>query len=141
MTTLASVQRSAKAQKVASDFPEDWTPAEKVAVYRGLAMEPWKAVPDETWMKGLVLAKMSQDAADEARKKRPKKLTREQRMRMAQRERQEREANGRRLERQERRERERAKSGGNLTPEEIERRRQQRRQERRRQAKKKQQDQ
>ena len=141
VTTLASVQRSAKAQKVASDFPEDWTPAEKVAVYRGLAMEPWKAVPDETWMKGLVLAKMSQDAADEARKKRPKKLTREQRMRMAQRERQEREANERRLERQERRERERAKSGGNLTPEEIERRRQQRRQERRRQAKKKQQDQ
>lgn len=137
--TLVSVQKSARPQKVASDFPEDWTAAEKVAVYRGLAMEPWKAVPDETWMKSLVLAKMSQNAAEEARKMRPKKLTREQRLRLAAQEREQREAEERRKERQERREQERSRTGGNLTPEEIERRRQQRRQERRRQAKKKQQ--
>ena len=135
--TLVVLQRDAKRQKVASDFPEDWDDAERVAVYRGLAMEPWSTIPDELWMKQLVLKKNSQLAAEAARAKRPKKLSREQRLRLAQRERQEAEAEQRRQERAARKEQDRKARGGDLTPEEIEKRRAARRAERRAQNKKK----
>ena len=135
--TLVVVEKNARRQKVASDFPEDWTDAEKVAVYRGLAMEPWSTIPDEIWLRQLVLKKNSQEAAEAARARRPKKLSREQRLRLAQRERQEAEAEKRRLERAERKAQDRKARGGDLTPEEIERRRAARRAERRAQNKKK----
>ncbi len=130
-TTLVEVKKKAKKQKVASDFPEDWEPKEVVATYRKLAVEPWPTVPDDLWMKEMVLKKTSQEAAEAARAKRPKKLSREQRLRLAERERLEQQAAERRAAKAERRSAERAKRGGDLTPEEIERRRAQRRAERR----------
>lgn len=133
--TLTKVQRAAKKQKVNSDFPEDWDAAARVEVYRTLAVEPWKHVPDELWMKQLVLQKNSQAAAEAARANRPRKLSREQRMRLAERERQELEAAERRARKQERKVQDRASKGGNLSPEEIERRRAARRAERRAQNK------
>ncbi len=135
--TLLSVQKNAKRQKVASEFPENWDDAEKIAVYRSLAMEPWSSIPDEAWLKQLVLKKNSQEAAEAARANRPKKLSREQRLRQAQRQRQEADAEQRRQERAARKAQDRKAKGGDLTPEEIERRRAARRAERRAQNKKK----
>ncbi len=136
-TTLATVERHARGQKVYSKFPEDWTMSEKLSAYRTLAMEPWKTLPDEAWMKQMVAAKKSREQVQAARKNRPKKLSREQRQRLAERERMEEQAAAKRAARNA------AKSAspkGNLTQEEIERRRQQRRQERRRQARQNQQN-
>lgn len=135
--TLLSVQKNAKRQKVASEFPENWDDAEKIAVYRSLAMEPWSSIPDEAWLKQLALKKNSQEAAEAARANRPKKLSREQRLRQAQRQRQEADAEQRRQERAARKAQDRKAKGGDLTPEEIERRRAARRAERRAQNKKK----
>ncbi len=134
--TLPEVQKQAKKQRVNSGFPDDWSDSEKLAVYRNLAVSEWKTIPDELWMKQLVMNQNSAKAAQEARKNRPKKMSREQRMKRAQIEAQQAADDAKRSERQARKEQDRAKSGGNLTPEEVERRRQQRRQERRNQSKK-----
>lgn len=132
--TLATVEKHAKRQKIANNFPSDWSVEDKLAVYRTLAMEPWKTIPDELWMKQIVLARESRQKVEAARKNRPKKLSREQRMKMAERERQEREAEERRQQREAKKAS--ANTGaGNLTPEEIEKRRQQRRAARRNQKK------
>ena len=131
-TTLATVERQAGRQKVYSKFPEDWSVADRLSVYRTLAMEPWKTIPDEIWMKQQIMARKSQEQVEAARKNRPKKMSREQRMRVAERERMEQQAADKRAQRN-------AKKASNaknsLTPEEIEQRRQQRRQERRAQGK------
>ena len=133
--TLTETEKHAKKQKVATDFPEDWDSSSKVSILRGLAVEPWKTIPDDVWLKQMVLAKNSQVAAEAARAARPKKLSREQRLRLAERERQDAEAAKRREEKQARKEADRASKGGNLTSEEVERRRQQRKAERRAQNK------
>lgn len=132
--TLSVCETKGKKQRIPTDFPEGWSAAERLDVYRNLAVQPWKAVPDEAWLKQMVLAKEATQSVAEARKPRPKKLSKEQRKRLAERERMEEEAQRKRDERLARREAERARSGkGKLTDEEIERRRQQRRAERRRQ--------
>ncbi|WRS30815.1 membrane protein insertase YidC [Actinomycetaceae bacterium MB13-C1-2] len=133
--TLAEAEKHAKKQKVSTDFPDDWDAASKVAILRGLAVEPWKTIPDEVWLKQMVLAKNSQVAAEAARAARPKKLSREQRMRLAQREQQDAAAAKRREEKQARKAADRSSRGGDLSPEEVERRRQQRKAERRAQNK------
>lgn len=130
--TLASVEKRARGQKVYDKFPEDWTAGDRIAAYRSLALEPWKTLPDEIWMKQMVMNRRSAEAAEAARKNRPKKLSKGQRQRAAERERLENEA----AERRAARNANKGKSpGGDLTPEEIERRRQQRRQARRQQGK------
>lgn len=127
-TTLATVERKAKREKVSTKFPDDWNADDRLAVYRGLAMEPWRTLPDDAWSRQIVLAKKSQEQVEAARKKRPKKLSREQRQRLAERERMDREAE----ERRDARKASAAKNPkGDLTPEEIERRRQQRKAQRR----------
>ncbi|WP_099332838.1 membrane protein insertase YidC [Actinomyces minihominis] len=133
--TLASVEKHAGRQHIYRKFPDDWTISEKLGVYRTLALEPWKSIPDEIWMKQLVIAKASKEQVEAARKNRPKKLSREQRMRIAERERVEREAAEKRAQRNAKKSASSSSKGG-LTPEEIERRRQQRRKESRNQGKK-----
>ncbi|MFZ1381540.1 MAG: membrane protein insertase YidC [Scrofimicrobium sp.] len=133
--TLTEVEKHAKRFKVATNFPEDWDTASKIAIFRSLAVEPWKTVPDDVWLKQMVLAKNSQVAAEAARSARPKKLSREQRMRLAERERQDAESAKRREEKQARKASDRSSKGGDLSPEEIEQRRQQRKAERRAQNK------
>lgn len=135
---LVQVEKKARSQKVNSKFPEDWTTEDRLGVYRGLAMEPWKALPDETWMKTIVASRKVVETVEAARKAQPKKMSREQRLRKAERDRLDAEAKARREERQARRDKEKTKSGkGNLSEEEIERRRAQRRQERRKNQSKK----
>lgn len=136
-STLALAEKDAKKQKIASDFPEDWTVSAKLAVYRGLALEPWKEIPDELWMRQIVTRKKRAEQRRTATKPRPRKLSREQRMRLAERERQEEAAARRRAERDKKRRAEQTKKGADLTPEEIERRRQERRAQRREQRRKK----
>lgn len=131
-TTLATVERKAKHEKVSTKFPDDWDAADRLSVYRGLAMEPWKTLPDDLWARQVVMAKKSQEQVEAVRKNRPKKLSREQRQRLADRERQEREAQERREARNAAKAR---KPQTNLSPEEIERRRQQRKAQRRKQGK------
>lgn len=131
-TTLSTVERQARRQKVYSKFPEDWSIADKLAVYRALAMEPWKTIPDEIWMKQQVMARKSQEQVEAARKNRPKKMSREQRMKAAERERLEAQAAEKRAQRKSKKT---STAKGSLTSEEIEQRRQQRRQERRAQGK------
>lgn len=135
--TIATIVKDGKKDKVATDFPDDWDDSTKVSLYRGLAMEPWKTIPDEVWMKQQVLEKNSRMAAEAARASRPKKMSREQRARQASRDRQDAEAAERREEKAAKRESDRAAKGGNLTPEEVERRRQARQAEKRAQSKKK----
>lgn len=131
-TTLATVERRARAQRVNNDFPEDWGVADRINVYRQLAREPWKTLPDAIWMKQMIMNRRSAEAAATARKSRPKKLSKGQRQRVAERARLEEEAMNRRAARNAKN----SKSGGtNLSAEEIEKRRQQRRQARRQQGK------
>lgn len=130
--TLQTVERNARRQHVYEKFPEDWTAGDRLSAYRSLAMEPWKTLPDEIWMKQMVMNRRSAEAAAAARKKRPKKLSKEQRLRAAERERLEQEAAERRAERNAKKA---SNPKGDLTPEEVERRRQQRRQARRQQGK------
>ncbi len=133
--TLASVEKHAARQHVYRKFPEDWTISEKLGVYRTLALEPWKSLPDEIWMKQLVIAKASKEQVEAARKNRPKKMSREQRMRIAERKRMEQQAAEKRAQRNAKKSSSSSNKGG-LTPEEIERRRQQRRKDSRNQGKK-----
>lgn len=130
-TTLATVEKKSRREHVSRKFPEEWSVSERLAVYRGLAMEPWKTLPDGTWMKQLVMNRRSQELVEQARRNQPKKLSKEQRQRKAARERMEREAQERRSLREAKAQKQSGK--GQLTPEEIEARRQQRRQERRKQ--------
>ena len=130
--TLAEAEKKARHQSVYSKFPEDWDAADRLAVYRSLAMEPWKTLPDETWMKQLVMTRRSQEQVEEARKNRPRKLSREQRLKLAERQRMEEAAAAKRAQRAARKE---AQNQPKLTPEEIERRRQQRMKDRRQQKK------
>lgn len=118
VSTLEDVKRRASKEKVDGNFPENWTPVDQLGVYRSLAMEPWKTLPDEAWMKSLVAARKTQAEVGNRQAKQRKKLTKEQRARRAQ---AENEATSKK----------KAKPGSNLTQEEIERRRQARRAEQR----------
>ncbi len=132
--TLEAVQKMAKPQRVASDFPESMGEADRVAIYRNLASQEWTTLPDEQWMRGVKRAteKANDRKAQASTREQPRRMTKEQRRRAAEREAEEqREAE----ERSQRRARQ--QSGPSLTPEEIERRRQQRQSERRQQARKK----
>ncbi len=133
-STLVSVKKRSKAEKVDTDFPKDWTPEQQLSVLRSLAYEDWKTLPDETWLKSVTQAKV---AAEKAKvRKQPKKLSREQRMRRAQIDRQDAEARAKADERAARKAQEKAaKPGSALTPEEIEKRRQERRAAQRKQRK------
>ncbi|WP_022868846.1 membrane protein insertase YidC [Schaalia vaccimaxillae] len=121
--TLAEVQRQAKAQKVASDFPESMTAGDKVSVYRNLSAQEWTTLPDEQWMQGV------REATEKAEARRAQQAKREQAQKQS---RQRRIAQGQ------------AKDGASgaqldhegLSPEELERRRQERRKARRQSKKK-----
>ncbi|MDC4232541.1 membrane protein insertase YidC [Actinomyces sp. B33] len=129
--TLAEVQAKAKAQRIASDFPETMTAGEKVTVYRNLANQEWTSLPDEMWMHGVreAVSKNAERRAATAQRERTKKMPREQRLREAQRQREEEERRQAR--------RSSAQGAGDVSAEEIERRRQERRKARREQSKKK----
>lgn len=133
--SLTEVQAKAKKQRVHSDFPETWSDSDKVAVYRSLATEPWKTLPDEAWMREMKRTRKSQ--AEISNRKQPKKLSREQRMRRAEQQRMDSIDEAKAAERKARRESKKAKKGTSLTPEEIEKRRQERRAAQRKQGKKK----
>lgn len=132
--TLAEVKSKAKRQHVHSGFPENWTDADRLNVYRGLAMEPWKTLPDENWIRAMARSRKSQ--SELVNRKQPKKLTREQRMRRAQAAQDAALEDERAAERAARREaQKKAKQGTDLSPEELEKRRQERRAAQRRQGK------
>ncbi|MDN6428721.1 MAG: membrane protein insertase YidC [Propionibacterium sp.] len=133
--TLTEVERKAKGQRVASDFPEAMGPGERVTVYRNLSSQEWTVLPDEMWMRGVRRAteKSQVQRAQNAAREQPRRLSREQRRQQALRE----EEDARQAERREARRSAQARPGANLSAEEIERRRQERRQARRSQGKKK----
>ncbi len=119
--TLEEVKKHASRDKICNDFPEAWSKSDQLSVYQTLALEPWKTLPDEDWMKNLVRSRRTQAETGSRQGRQPKKLTKEQRAR--------RNAAGAAGSGQPSK---KAKPGSNLTPEEIERRRRQRRAEQRR---------
>ncbi len=134
-TTVSALRSKGAKQKVNSDFPEDWSDSEILEVYRPLALEPWKTVPDDMWMKQIVSQKKSEKAKREAVAERPRNLSRAQRKRAAERERLEAQAEEKRRKREQGKQKQ-ARPGAELTPEELERRRQERKAQRRQQKKK-----
>lgn len=134
--TLTEAKKKSRAEKVYTNFPEEWSDLEKLTVLRTLAFESWKSLPDESWMKELAKDKTSQESTQT--RQQPRKLSREQRMRRAEIERMNQEDQQKYEERSRRKEEQRAsREKPDLTPEEIERRRQQRRAAQREQRRKK----
>ncbi len=133
-STLTVVKKKAKAERVDTDFPEDWPATEQLSTLRRLAFEDWKTLPDEQWMKQMTTAKVA--AQETKKRKQPKKLSREQRLRRDEIQRADSAAQAKAEERALRKSQQKAsKPGGDLTPEEIERRRQERRAAQRKQRK------
>lgn len=126
--TLVEVKSKAKRDHVDQNFPESWTAADQLGIYRNLAVEPWKTLPDKEWMKGIAAARVAQKNSSSRQARQPKKLTREQRARRAELERRSVEEQAKAEARAAKKEQRKAsKPGANLTPEEIEKRRQARR--------------
>lgn len=126
---FAEAAVKAKAQKVATDFPDSMSAGEKVSILRNLANQEWTTLPDEMWMHGVRAAteKAEERRAQQVRREQKKRMSREERLAEAE----------RRRAREERKERVSDTNAQGLSPEEIERRRQERRKARREQNKKK----
>ena len=125
--TFAEAVSKAKAQKVATDFPETMSAGEKVSVLRNLSMQEWTMLPDEMWMRSVKEATSKADGRRAQQKKREqaKKMSREQRKAQSERDRA----------REDRKAAVLDTSG--LSADELERRRQERRKARRQSNKKK----
>lgn len=124
--TLASVEAKAKKDKVDTDFPESWTVHDRLLVYRTLAREPWKTLPDTGWKREMLRTRKASSETTARQAKQPKKLSREQRLRRQQIEAQDEQAR-RRAEERASRKASKKTPGADLSPEEKERRRQERR--------------
>lgn len=125
--TFAEAASKAKAQKVATDFPETMSAGEKVSVLRNLSMQEWTTLPDEMWMRGVkdATAKADERRAQQKKREQAKKMSREQRKAQSERDRA----------REDRKAAVLDTSG--LSADELERRRQERRKARRQSNKKK----
>lgn len=124
--TLPEVRAKAKRQRVHEKFPATMSEGEQVAIYRELAVSPWKDLPDQQWMRKIEEQSRRQESRATKRPRvQPKRLSHEERRALAERAAAERETR--------RREQRRARqgTGGELSAEEVERRRRQRRQARR----------
>ena len=125
--TFAEAASKAKAQKVATDFPETMSAGEKVSVLRNLSMQEWTTLPDEMWMRSV------KDAASKANERRAQQEKREQAKKMS---REQRKAQSERNRAREERKAAVSDTSG-LSADELERRRQERRKARRQSNKKK----
>lgn len=123
LVKLAEVKARAKKQKVPTKFPETITEEEQFLAYRELAYSEWETMPDEHWVRRLVI------------KKRKPAVERVQPERLSKRERQARDEAQRRRENRQAQQERRSRNAGGLSADEIEQRRQERRAQRRRQKK------
>lgn len=124
--TLTSIEAKAKRDKVDTEFPDTWDVPDKLRVYRTLALEPWKTIPDAGWKRELLRSRKAASETTARRAKQPKKLSREQRLRRQQIEAQDEQARQRAEERASRKAAKKT-PGSDLSAEEKERRRQERR--------------